>query len=101
MVGLGVPVLFANYSARANSSAYAVAIIDQLNYSLTRAPRAPNGAISHRTDQTQLWSDSVYMVPPFLAYFGALHKDAGVMRAAYDQVRTPLSSTSHMNSTRM
>ncbi|KAF8598757.1 Six-hairpin glycosidase [Ceratobasidium sp. AG-I] len=87
---LGVPVLFANFTARspsANSSAYASAIIDQLNYSLTHAPRAPNGAISHRADQTQLWSDSVYMVPPFLAYFGALHEDAGVMRAAYDQVR--------------
>ncbi|KAH7334149.1 glycosyl hydrolase family 88-domain-containing protein [Rhizoctonia solani] len=70
-----------------SSSNYASAIIDQLNYSLTRAPRAPNGAISHRADQIQLWSDSVYMLPPFLAYFGALHKDEGVMRAAYDQVR--------------
>ncbi|CAE6479797.1 unnamed protein product [Rhizoctonia solani] len=88
---LGVSMLFANWTVRSpsytNSSNYANAIIDQLNYSLTRAPRAPNGAISHRADQVQLWSDSVYMLPPFLAYFGALHKDEGVMRAAYDQVR--------------
>ncbi|CAE6477330.1 unnamed protein product [Rhizoctonia solani] len=88
---LGVSMLFANWTVRppsyTNSSNYASAIIDQLNYSLTRAPRAPNGAISHRADQVQLWADSVYMLPPFLAYFGALHKDEGVMRAAYDQVR--------------
>ncbi|CAE6446778.1 unnamed protein product [Rhizoctonia solani] len=88
---LGVSMLFANWTVRspssANSSNYASAIIDQLNYSLTRAPRAPNGAISHRADQVQLWADSVYMLPPFLAYFGALHNDEGVMRAAYDQVR--------------
>lgn len=88
---LGVSMLFANWTTRSpsatNSSGYAAAIIDQLNYSLTRAPRAPNNAISHRADQVQLWSDSVYMLPPFLAYFGALHKDLGVMRAAFDQVR--------------
>ncbi|CAE6426019.1 unnamed protein product [Rhizoctonia solani] len=88
---LGVSMLFANWTVRSpsytNSSNYASTIIDQLNYSLTRAPRAPNGAISHRADQVQLWADSVYMLPPFLAYFGALHKDEGVMRAAYDQVR--------------
>lgn len=88
---LGVSMLFANWTSRSpaasNSSAYAAAIIDQLNYSLTRAPRAPNNAISHRADQVQLWSDSVYMLPPFLAYFGALHKDLGVIRAAFDQVR--------------
>ncbi|CAE6450161.1 unnamed protein product [Rhizoctonia solani] len=88
---LGVSMLFANWTVRSpastGSSSYAAAIIDQLNYSLTRAPRAPNGAISHRVDQIQLWSDSVYMLPPFLAYFGALHQDEGVLRAAYDQVR--------------
>jgi len=88
---LGVSMLLANYTARSpsltNSSAYDTAITDQLNYILTQAPRAPNGAISHRTDQVQLWSDSVYMVPPFLAYFGALHGDVGMMRTAYDQIR--------------
>ncbi|QRV81016.1 cell wall glycoside hydrolase YteR [Ceratobasidium sp. AG-Ba] len=88
---LGVSMLLANFTVRSpsatNSNAYDAAIIDQLNYILTRAPRAPNGAISHRVDQVQVWSDSVYMVPPFLAYFAALHGDAGVMRAAYDQVR--------------
>jgi hypothetical protein len=90
IAGLGVSMLFANWTVRSpastGSSSYAAAIIDQLNYSLTRAPRAPNGAISHRVDQIQLWSDSVYMLPPFLAYFGALHQDEGVLRAAYDQV---------------
>ncbi|CCO29705.1 hypothetical protein BN14_03723 [Rhizoctonia solani AG-1 IB] len=57
---LGVSMLFANWTVRSpastGSSSYAAAIIDQLNYSLTRAPRAPNGAISHRVDQIQLWT---------------------------------------------
>ncbi|KAG9123712.1 hypothetical protein FRC07_014203, partial [Ceratobasidium sp. 392] len=86
---LGVSMLLANFTVRSpsvtGSNAYDAAIADQLNYILTRAPRAPNNAISHRVDQVQMWSDSVYMVPPFLAYFAALHEDAGVMRAAYDQ----------------
>ncbi|KAG8724095.1 hypothetical protein FRC09_000373 [Ceratobasidium sp. 395] len=88
---LGVSMLLANFTDRSpsvtKSNAYDIAISDQLNYILTRAPRAPNNAISHRVDQVQLWSDSVYMVPPFLAYFAALHNDVGVMRAAYDQIR--------------
>ncbi|KAG9093439.1 hypothetical protein FRC06_011527 [Ceratobasidium sp. 370] len=88
---LGVSILLANYTARSlastNSSAYDTAITDQLNYILTQVPRAPNGAISHRADQVQLWSDSVYMVPPFLAYSGALHGDIGMIRTAYDQIR--------------
>ena len=87
---LGVSMLFANWTVRSptpTDSSYSSAIYDQLTYSLYRAPRAPNGAISHRAEQVQLWSDSIYMLPPFFAYFGALHKDLEVMREAFDQIR--------------
>ena len=33
-------------------------------------PRFPNGAVSHRDAYPSLWADFIYMVPPFLAYFG-------------------------------
>lgn len=55
------------------------------------APRAPNGAISHRDSQAQLWADFVYMAPPFIAYYGALLEDGPscqeLLQTAYDQVR--------------
>lgn len=47
-----------------------------LDFILQDCPRAPKGqsqepssreVLSHRIDSTQIWSDSVYMLPPFLA----------------------------------
>jgi hypothetical protein len=32
-------------------------------------------------------SDFVYMVPPFLAMYGAIHKNTTLMDEAYDQIR--------------
>jgi len=54
------------------------------------APRASNGAISHRESQVQLWSDFVYMAPPFIAYYGALkcgHESKSLLHTAYEQVK--------------
>jgi rhamnogalacturonyl hydrolase YesR len=54
------------------------------------APRASNGAISHRTSQVQLWADFVYMAPPFIAYYGALkwgHEGESLLQIAYEQVK--------------
>ncbi|KAH9175157.1 Six-hairpin glycosidase-like protein [Lactarius sanguifluus] len=63
----------------------------QLDYLLNVAPRAPNGAISHRDSQAQLWADFVYMAPPFIAYYAALLEDGPscqeLLQTAYDQVR--------------
>ena len=42
-------------------------------------------AISHRDEPPQLWGDFVYMVPPFLAYYGAATGDASLMREAVEQ----------------
>jgi rhamnogalacturonyl hydrolase YesR len=83
--GLGVAMLLANFSG-ATGGDYNTAIQQQLDYLLTKAPRHTDGAISHRIEQVQLWSDNVYMVPPFLAYYGALHNNASMMTEAFRQV---------------
>jgi rhamnogalacturonyl hydrolase YesR len=54
------------------------------------ALRAPNGAISQRVSQVQLWADFVYMAPPFIAYYGALecgHRGEFLLKTAYEQVK--------------
>jgi len=72
-------------------------------------PKTSDGAISHRVSQLQLWyvrvvlltcsektnkkrvlprrSDSVYMVPPFLAYYGLTTNNQSMLQEAYTQVR--------------
>ena len=40
------------------------------NYYKNIAPRARNGAICHLTNSRQLWSDSMFMAPPFIAMAG-------------------------------
>jgi unsaturated rhamnogalacturonyl hydrolase len=41
-----------------------------LNYLLHVAPRTKNGILYHMDDKPQLWVDSIYMGPPFLAVAG-------------------------------
>nr|VWP00542.1 Avirulence protein A [Ganoderma boninense] len=70
---LGVAVLLANWTRTdLNDTKLADAARDQLDYLLNVAPRTPDGAISHRTSEVQLWADFVYMAPPFIAYYGAI-----------------------------
>ncbi|KAF8717401.1 Glycosyl Hydrolase Family 88, partial [Rhizoctonia solani] len=82
----GVGVLIANWTG-ASGGNYAQAAADQLTYLLTITPRAPNGAISHRADEAQLWSDFVYMVPPFLAYYGVLTDNQTLVEESYNQIK--------------
>jgi rhamnogalacturonyl hydrolase YesR len=63
-----------------------MAASEQLRYLVKVAPRARNGAISHRVDQVQLWSDFLYMAPPFIAYYGALQCN-WLLQEAYEQVK--------------
>lgn len=75
---IGVAVLLANWTLGSNGGDgkyggvdYEGAAKDQLDFLFSdQVPKTPDGAISHRTEQVQLWSDFVYMVPPFLAYYG-------------------------------
>ncbi|TFK29237.1 hypothetical protein FA15DRAFT_752708 [Coprinopsis marcescibilis] len=85
---LGAAVLLANWTRfEQRVQNYGKAASDQLDYLLYEAPRTNEGAISHRANEIQLWSDSVYMVPPFIAYFGALQKSNTLLREAYNQIR--------------
>ncbi|KAK7060209.1 hypothetical protein VNI00_000974 [Paramarasmius palmivorus] len=85
---LGVSFLLANWT-RTNLSytAYSDAAGKQLDYLLNHVSRSDSGAISHRADETQLWADFMYMVPPFIAYYGALQgkNGADLLQIAYTQ----------------
>ncbi|GAA5886905.1 hypothetical protein JCM6882_009379 [Rhodosporidiobolus microsporus] len=61
----------------------------QVDYLLNSVPRTSDGAISHRppSEPVQLWSDFVYMVPPFLAYYGIATSNVSLIREAYTQCR--------------
>lgn len=44
-----------------------------LNYLMQAAPRAADGTLFHVTDAKEIWVDSIYMAPPFLAAAGEVH----------------------------
>ena len=44
-----------------------------------------HSALSHRDSPPQLWGDFVYMVPPFLAYYGVATGDSSFMQEAVRQ----------------
>lgn len=74
---VGEALLFA---ARATGEAeLADAAGRMLHYLLYTAPRAGNGAILHLNDKPEVWVDSFYMSPPFLAA-------AGHHREAFEQI---------------
>jgi rhamnogalacturonyl hydrolase YesR len=82
---LGIPALLLSFSD--NEDCYLAATQHQLKHLLEITPRLPNGAISHRTAITSAWADFVYMVPPFLAYYGAYTEDLEMVREAVEQCR--------------
>ncbi|KAK0534506.1 hypothetical protein OC842_002624 [Tilletia horrida] len=59
----------------------------QLAFILNTVPRASNGAISHRFPDVQIWSDGVYMGPPFYAQYGLMTRNQTLLQLAYDQCR--------------
>ncbi|KAG8973142.1 hypothetical protein FRB90_009988, partial [Tulasnella sp. 427] len=83
---IGVGVLLGNWT-RAPGANWDTAAEDQLSLLLNATPRSVDGAISHRTESVQLWSDFVYMVPPFLAYYGVLTSNKTLISASYDQIK--------------
>lgn len=84
-IGIGVAVLLANYTGTSGAD-FAGAAQSQLDYLLYTAPRSDQGAISHRSDQVQLWSDFIYMTPPFIAYYGAVTLNQTLLTIAYQQI---------------
>ncbi|KAH9842163.1 Glycosyl Hydrolase Family 88 [Teratosphaeria destructans] len=64
-------------------------------YLLRRAPRYANGAISHRREAKELWSEAVFMFPPFLAYYGVATGDLELVKTAFRQVMLYRDVLSH------
>ena len=62
-----------------------------LDYLLVRAPRTPGGVLCHTNDACQVWADSMYMAPPFLAVAGrpelALAQVEGIRSLLWDPAR--------------
>ncbi|KAH9946703.1 glycosyl hydrolase family 88-domain-containing protein [Amylocystis lapponica] len=86
---IGVAVLLANWTNLGASDGhdYAGAARDQLDYLFLNVPHTDDGAISHRVEQVQLWADNVYMVPPFLAYYGVTTANQSLLSEAYNQIK--------------
>lgn len=59
----------------------------QKDYLLNQAPKYINGAISHRQEVAELWSDAISMFPPFLAYYGVAKNDTDLIRTAFRQIQ--------------
>jgi hypothetical protein len=57
----------------------------QKEYLLNDAKRYGNGAISHRVEVAELWSDAISMFPPFLAFYAVAANDLELMREAVRQ----------------
>ncbi|KAG8770647.1 hypothetical protein FRC16_006262, partial [Serendipita sp. 398] len=89
-MSIGIAVLLANQTFP-NDPRYKAAWDSQLAFIEYDIPRTGEGAISHRVSEVQLWADSCFMVPPSLAYWGALQTDLEVSKdyltKAYEQLR--------------
>jgi hypothetical protein len=58
----------------------------QKDYLIINATRYENGAISHRLEVPELWSDAMFMFPPFLAYYGVETKDLELIKESVRQI---------------
>ncbi|KAG0144316.1 hypothetical protein CROQUDRAFT_724086 [Cronartium quercuum f. sp. fusiforme G11] len=58
---------------------------EQYDYLVNKVPKDKDGAISQRETEVQYWSDFVYMVPPFLAWTGAISSDFSILENSYRQ----------------
>ncbi|KAJ4400196.1 hypothetical protein N0V91_008874 [Didymella pomorum] len=82
---LGIPALL--LSSVNTQTTYLPAVHRQYIHLLETTPRLPNGALSHCTATASAWADFVYMVPPFLAYYGVYTHVADKLREAVEQCR--------------
>jgi rhamnogalacturonyl hydrolase YesR len=78
---LGIPAAMIGISI----PEYEEATQRQIHVLLEQTARRENDAISHRTKNAELWSDSIYMVPPFLAYIACMRRDANLLIEAARQ----------------
>ena len=91
---IGIATLLANWTKGSRPDAafndYDTPLRKQLGYIVDQAPKNWDGAISHRPEQVQLWSDFVFMVPPFMAYYAALYQpsvNTWLLLESYNQIK--------------
>ena len=86
---LGVAWILAEASAGSKKGAYKNYVTREVTYLTKTVPKTSAGAISHRPpgETAQLWADNVYMVPPFLAYYGVTAGKTAYITAAYKQIK--------------
>jgi len=82
----GEALIFAARNTR--EPALQAALDNMLSYLLQRAPRAADGTLFHVVDARQVWIDSMFMAPPFLAAAGeideALRQIEGIRRRLWN-----------------
>ncbi|KAF8317433.1 hypothetical protein DL93DRAFT_2154320 [Clavulina sp. PMI_390] len=87
---VGIPFLIKNATMAHPSSStnYSIATQQELDHLLAVPRENSTGAISQREppEPIQIWADFVAMAPPFIAYYGAIHKNQSLLQLAYDQV---------------
>jgi rhamnogalacturonyl hydrolase YesR len=83
----GEPVLFA--ANVTGDPMFAKAAERMVDYFMHKAPRTADGTICHIASHAQLWNDSVYMCPPFLAVAGqpveAVKQIEGIRKALWNE----------------
>lgn len=86
---LGVSWIMAATTAGSLKGKYNNFVTREVSYLTKTVPKTSAGAISHRPpgETAQLWADNVYMVPPFLAYYGVTAGKTAYILSAYNQVR--------------
>ncbi|KAF2260183.1 hypothetical protein CC78DRAFT_37195 [Lojkania enalia] len=80
---LGIPALLIGTT----DSTYHDAATRQKDHLIADNDRWSNGAISHREGYAELWADFIYMVPPFLAYYGVASDDVNLAKEGANQVK--------------
>jgi rhamnogalacturonyl hydrolase YesR len=60
-----------------------------LNYLIKTAPRASDGTLFHVTDANEVWVDSMYMAPPFLAVAGQVDDAIGQIHGIKKRLWNP------------
>lgn len=85
--------------AETKDSIFAEAFDKLLIWAMISAPRNENGIVYHVESESEFWVDSMYMLPPFLAYAGefdeAIKQINGYWEALYDEDKGLLSHIWH------
>ncbi|GAA6035495.1 hypothetical protein JCM8097_000280 [Rhodosporidiobolus ruineniae] len=74
--------------AAQRSASLVPAVDDEVDYLMEKVKRAEDGTMSMRQEDEPLsyWNDFIYMVPPFLAYYGIAYHNETVLDESFKQI---------------